>query len=375
MIKRNVWAEIDLLAIAHNIKETKNVLERDVKLCAVVKANAYGHGAIPVAKAAVEAGADFLAVAMTQEALELRLAGVEVPIIILGSLTMGHEETVVEYDIRQAVYDLKSAKALSVAAVKLGKTAKIHLVIETGMNRIGCKVSEAGDLALAIANLPNVEVEGAFSHFAKADAEDKTYMQKQYNTFVEAMKNIESKGVNIPIKHIANSAAITEAPETHMNMVRQGITLYGLWPSNEVKHNVEYKPVMSLKTKIAFIKETLAGEKVGYGCSYETVRNTKIATLPLGYADGISRQLSNKGYVVIKGCKAPIVGKVCMDQMMVDVTDVPNVAEEDEVLVFGGSEISLDTVAQWMGTINYEVACLLSYRVPRRYVFSYPKKQ
>ena len=371
MIRRNVWAEVDLSAIAHNIKETRKMLQPDTKLCAVVKANAYGHGAIPVAKAAVEAGADFLAVAMTQEALELRLAGIQIPLLILGSLTRGHEETVVEYGISQAVYDLKSAEMLSAAAVKMDKTAKIHLAIETGMNRIGCKVSEAGELALAIANLPNVELEGAFSHFAKADATDKAYMQQQYDVFLKAMKNIEDKGINIPLKHIANSAAITEAPSVHMNMVRQGITLYGLWPSSEVKHKLRYKPVMTLKAKIAFIKETPVGEKVGYGCTYETKRTTKIATLPLGYADGISRKLSNKGFVSIRGCMAPIVGTVCMDQMMVDVTDIPDVEEEDEVIIFGGNEISLDTVAHWMETISYEVACLLSPRVPRKYIFSY----
>jgi len=371
MIIRNVWAEVDLSAIGHNIKETKKVLQPDTKLCAVVKANAYGHGAVPVAKAAIEAGADFLAVAMTQEALELRLAGVDVPILILGALTPGHEETVVEYNISQTVPDFKSAEILSAAAVKKDKVAKIHLVVETGMNRIGCKVSEAGNLAEAIVALPNVELEGVFSHFAKADAEDKTYMQRQYDAFAEAIKNIEAKGVCVPIKHIANSAAITEAPEVHMNMVRQGITLYGLWPSSEVKRSLNYQPVMSLKAKVVFVKEVPAGEKIGYGCTYETTRTTKVATLPLGYADGISRKLSNRGYVSIRGCKAPIVGRVCMDQMMVDITDIPDVTEGDEAIIFGGNEISIDTVAEWMETINYEVLCLLSDRIPRRYVFSY----
>ncbi len=371
MIKRNVWAEVDLSAIGHNIKETKKVLQPDTKLCAVVKANAYGHGAVPVAKAAIEAGADFLAVAMTQEALELRLAGVDVPILILGALTPGHEETVVEYNMSQTVPDLKSAEILSAAAVKRGKIAKIHLVVETGMNRIGCKVSEAGNLAEAVVALPNVELEGVFSHFAKADAEDKTYMQRQYDVFAEAIKNIEAKGICVPIKHIANSAAITEAPEVHMDMVRQGITLYGLWPSSEVKRNLHYQPVMSLKAQVVFVKEVPAGEKIGYGCTYETTRTTKVATLPLGYADGISRKLSNRGYVSIRGCKAPIVGRVCMDQMMVDITDIPDVTEGDEAIIFGGNEISIDTVAEWMETINYEVLCLLSDRIPRRYVFSY----
>jgi alanine racemase len=374
MRARNVWAEVDLSAIAQNVKETKKTLKPGTKLCAVVKADAYGHGAVPVATAALAAGADYLAVSMTQEAIELREAGIMAPILILGALTPGHEKALVENNVTQAVFSLESAQALSAAAIQENKIAKVHLAVDTGMNRIGCRPSEAGELAAAIAALPHVNLEGVFSHFACADEADKTYSQMQKKRFVEALKNIEAKGIDIPIKHLDNSAGITEIPEAHYNMVRQGITLYGWWPSHEVKQCLNLKPVMTLKAEIVFIKDVPVGEKISYGGTFTTQRPTKLATLPLGYADGISRKLSNRGYVSIRGLKAPIVGRVCMDQMMVDVTDIPEVAVGDEAIIFGGGEISLDTVAEWMETINYEVVCLLSTRIPRKYTYQYTIK-
>ena len=374
MRARNVWAEVDLSAIAQNVKETKKTLKPGTKLCAVVKADAYGHGAVPVATAALAAGADYLAVSMTQEAIELREAGIMAPILILGALTPGHEKALVENNVTQAVFSLESAQALSAAAIQENKIAKVHLAVDTGMNRIGCRPSEAGELAAAIAALPHVNLEGVFSHFACADEADKTYSQMQQKRFAEALKNIEAKGIDIPIKHLDNSAGITEIPEAHYNMVRQGITLYGWWPSHEVKQCLNLKPVMTLKAEIVFIKDVPVGEKISYGGTFTTQRPTKLATLPLGYADGISRKLSNRGYVSIRGLKAPIVGRVCMDQMMVDVTDIPEVAVGDEAIIFGGGEISLDTVAEWMETINYEVVCLLSTRIPRKYTYQYTIK-
>ena len=374
MRARNVWAEVDLSAIAHNIKETRAKLETGTKLCAVVKADAYGHGAVPVATAALAAGVDYLAVSMTREAIELREAGIMAPILILGAMTPGHEKVLVDQNITQTVFELKSAQALSAAAIQANKVAKVHLGVDTGMNRIGCRPEEAGELAEAIAALPHVYLEGVFSHFAAADEEDKTYSKKQLAAFRKALAGIADHHVDIPIVHLDNSAGITEIPEAHFNMVRQGITLYGWWPSHEVKQSMNLQPVMTLKAEIVFIKEIPAGEKISYGCTYETKRPTKLATLPLGYADGISRKLSNKGYVSIRGCKAPILGRVCMDQMMVDVTDVPQVQVGDEAIIFGGGEISLDTVAEWMETINYEVVCLLSTRIPRKYIYQYTIK-
>ena len=368
MLLRNAWAEIDLNAVAHNIKEAKKKNVPGTKLCAVVKADAYGHGAVPVAKAALAAGADFLAVALLQEAIELRDADIDAPILILGALQEEYAEETVFYGVSQALFTLASAKALSAAAVKLGKKAKVHLAIETGMNRIGVLPEYAGEFAAQVRALPGIEIEGVFSHFAMADAKDKAYCREQYAKFQKALFQISAQGIEIPIKHISNSATISEVPEMQLDMVRQGITLYGLWPSEDVEHCLDYQPVMKLKTKIAFIKQIEPGETVGYGRTFTAERTMKIATLPLGYADGISRQLSNRGYVLIRGQKAPIVGRVCMDQFMVDVTEISEVAIGDEVLVFGGQEMPIEQVAEWMDTISYEVLCVISKRVPRIYI-------
>lgn len=368
---RNVWAEVDLSAIAHNVQVTRKVLKPGTKICAVVKADAYGHGAVPVATAALAAGVNYLAVSMTQEAVELREAGIMAPILILGTMTPEHEKAIVDYKITQTVYDLTTAQALSAMALQENKTVKVHLAVDTGMNRIGCRPSEAADLAEAISHLPHVELEGLFSHFATADETNKDYAQHQVALFNQAVESIKARGIEIPLIHLDNSAGITEMPGTEFNMVRQGITLYGWWPSKEVKQCLDIRPVMSLKAEVVFVKQVPAGEKVSYGCTYETKEPTLIATLPLGYADGVSRKLSNKGYVSIRGYKAPIIGRICMDQFMVDVTHVPNVHAGDEAVIFGDGAISLDQVADWCGTIGYEVLCLLSTRIPRKYTYHY----
>ena len=368
MFLRNAWAEIDLNAIAHNIKEAKKKINEGTKLCAVVKADAYGHGAVQVAKTALTAGADFLAVALLQEAIELRQAEIKAPILILGALQEEGAEETVSYEIRQALFTLRSAELLSAAAVKLGKKAKVHLVIETGMNRIGVAPEQAGELAAAVAAMPGIEIEGCFSHFATADIKNKHYCHEQFDRFKQALTAIEAKGIAIPIKHIANSAAISEVPEMQLDMVRQGITLYGMWPSDEVVRSLNYEAAMKLKTKVIFIKQIEQGETVGYGRTFTADRPAKIATLPLGYADGISRKVSNEGYVLVKGKKAPIVGRVCMDQFMIDVTDIENIEIGDEVLVFGSKELSADKVAEWTETISYEVLCAVSKRIPRIYI-------
>ncbi|MGL5206071.1 MAG: alanine racemase [Acidaminococcaceae bacterium] len=368
MFLRNAWAEIDLDAIAHNIKEAKKKINANTKLCAVVKADAYGHGAVPVAKAALTAGADFLAVALLQEAIELRQAAINAPILILGALQEECAEETVSNEISQSLFTLRSAELLSAAAVKLGKKAKVHLAIETGMNRIGIVPEQAGAFAAEVSSLPGIEIEGVFSHFALADARDKTFCREQYAKFQKALFQIEERKIAIPIKHISNSATISELPEMQLDMVRQGITLYGLWPSEDVERCLDYQPVMKLKAKITFVKQIESGETVGYGRTFKADRPTKVATLPLGYADGISRKVSNKGYVLLKGKKAPIVGRVCMDQFMIDVTDIENVEIGDEVLIFGSKELSADNVAEWTETISYEVLCAVSNRIPRVYI-------
>ncbi|MBS5518867.1 MAG: alanine racemase [Acidaminococcus sp.] len=374
MRARNVWAEVDLSAIAHNVQVTRKALKPGTKICAVVKADAYGHGAVPVATAALAAGVNYLAVSMTQEALELREAGIMAPILILGTMTEEHEKALVDYNITQTVYDLAVAQELSAAALQENKVAKVHLAVDTGMNRIGCRPEEAANLAEAISKLPHVELEGMFSHFASADEMDKSFAESQYRKFMEADRAIKDRGIQIPLVHIDNSAGITEMKHTECDMVRQGITLYGLWPSDDVERCLDLKPALSLKAEVVFVKDVPAGEKIGYGCTYETKAPMKVATIPLGYADGYSRALSNRGYITIRGYKAPVVGRICMDQFMVDVTNVPGVHKGDEAVIFGPGGVSLDQMAKWVGTIPYELMCLLSTRVPRKYTYTYTIK-
>lgn len=367
-IERGAWAEINLDAVAHNVQAAKANLKPTTKLCAVVKADAYGHGAVRVAQEAVRNGADFLAVALLQEAVKLRDAGIDTPILILGAMLPEVAELVVRYDISQAVFDEERLYALNAAALKLHTKAKIHIKIDTGMHRIGLHVKEAGRFARLAASLPGITIEGVFSHFATADADDKEYAAYQFARFQEALQLIEAEGVHIPIRHIANSAALTELQEYQLDMVRQGITLYGLHPAHMIDCYKDFEPVMTVKTKVAFVKELPAGETIGYGRTYTLKRKSVIATVPLGYADGISRRLSNKGYMLINGEKAPIIGRVCMDQTMLDVTDIPGVKLGDEVTVFGGRELPMELVAEWADTICYEIVCAVSPRVPREYV-------
>lgn len=367
MAKRGAWAEIDLSALEHNIKEIKGCVKNGAKFCAVVKADAYGHGAIAVARKAVELGADYLAVAVLSEAVELRQAGFTVPILILGATQLDEADTVVDYDVTQAVFTLGAAKALSEAAVRRGKVAKVHLVTDTGMGRIGVRPEAAGELAMAVSALPNIEVEGMFSHFALSDARDKSYAQEQFERFKVAMNSVEAAGIRLKIRHIANSAAILELPETHLDMVRAGIILYGLWPSDEVEHVIDLKPLMSVKARITFLKAQHIGETVSYGRTWAPERESLLATLPLGYADGYSRLYAGKARVALKGRQLPVVGRICMDQCMVDVTDAGEVKLGDTVTVLGGKELSADVLAGWLGTINYEVVCMMSPRLPRVY--------
>lgn len=368
VVLRNVWAEIDLRAVAHNVREAKKKIVPSTKLCAVVKADAYGHGAVPVAKTALAAGAEFLAVALLQEGVELREAGIRAPILVLGALQEELAEETVVYGLSQALFTAKSAQALSRAAVKTGKPARIHIAVETGMNRIGIAPEQAGAFAAEIAALPGIELEGVFSHLAAADCADKDFCRDQYARFKKALFEIRAAGIEIKLQHIANSAAIIDLPELQLDMVRQGITLYGLWPSAEVRHNHDFRPVMKLKTRVVFVKEIGAGETVSYGGTFKARKTTLVATLPVGYADGVRRLLSNKGQVIVRGCKAPIIGRICMDQLMIDVSNVEGVVVGDEVVLFGDKELSADQFAEWSDTISYEVVCAVSRRVPRVYL-------
>lgn len=368
MFERPVWAEIDLEAIAHNVQQIKRKVKPGAQFCAVVKADGYGHGAVAVARTVLDNGADRLAVAILNEALELRKAGFTVPILIIGYTPPHQAGLLVENGIAQTIFSMDVAEALSQAAVTAGRKAKVHLKIDTGMSRIGIRPEDAGEFAAAVAALPGIEIEGVFSHFATADSKDKTYAWEQFDKFKKALALIEAKGISIPIRHIANSAATLEMPETHLDMVRPGIILYGLWPSDEVQQDIELKPAMKFKARVSYVKELPARISISYGRTYYTDKDSCIATIPVGYADGWSRLLAGKASVVIAGRRAPLVGRVCMDQCMVDVTAIPGVKPDDEVLLFGGKDLPVEEVAEKLGTINYEVVCMVSKRVPRYYV-------
>ncbi len=366
-MNRDVYAEINLSAIRHNFTEIRRHIQPTAKLCAVVKANAYGHGAVEVSKIAVECGADFLAVATVDEALELRRAGFNQPILILGLIPNDAVKISVENKITLTVSDFDLAEKISDAAVKFGTIAKVHLAIETGMGRIGISPAAAVDIAAQIDSLPNVELEGLFTHFADADTLDKTFTLNQLEIFKSTAEKIRDIGVDVKICHIAESAAILELPAAHLDMVRAGIISYGFYPSNEVKRTIALKPAMKLVARIVYIKKIAKGTSIGYGREFIAARDSIIATLPIGYADGYVRAYKNF-HVEINGQIAPIAGRVCMDQFMIDVTEIPNVKIGDEVILFGSELITGDDAAKHLNTINYEVTCLISNRVPRIYV-------
>lgn len=367
---RGTRAVVNLDAIVNNIKVARRNLNEGTKLCAVVKANAYGHGAIPVAIACIEAGVDYFAVALVQEGIELREAGITKPILVLGAMPARPEiaDLCVKYDISHAVFDEERLQLLNEAGRRQGKTAKIHIAIDTGMHRIGVKVEEAAAFAKKVLALDFIESEGAFSHFSAADVEDKGYAEFQFGQYTKAVQAMEAAGLRIPIKHICNSAGIAELPQYQMDMVRMGITLYGSLPSDITEPYKDYRPVMVFKTQVAFVKTLPVGRDIGYGRTFTTQKDSVIATVPVGYADGVSRHLSNKGCMVVRGKRAPIVGRVCMDQIMLDVTDIPDVAVGDDVIVYGGPELPAEEVAATAGTISYEMFCVLHPRIPRIYV-------
>jgi alanine racemase len=369
---RPVWAEVDLDKLAHNMREIRRVAQSK-DIIAVIKADGYGHGALDIAPTLLDNGATRIAVAVLNEAVELRRGGIEEPIMVLGFTPPSLIDMLIRYDIEQTVYSYDLAKEISIVACKKNKIAKIHVALDTGMGRIGfLPDNESVEEVYKISKLPNIIIEGLFSHFSSADEKDKTYTNYQlenYNCFYERLKQ---KGVNINIRHIANSAAIVDMPESHFEAVRPGVILYGYYPSDEIfKEKIELKPVMSLKTNIVHIKKLPSGEYISYGRKFKTSKESIIATLPVGYADGYTRLLFNKAKVIINGSFAPVIGRICMDQCMVDVTDIPDVKLGDEVILMGQQEdleFTADHIADLIGTINYEVTCMISKRVPRVYL-------
>lgn len=368
------WAEINLDNIEHNVREVARIVGKMTEIMAVVKADAYGHGVFETVPTLLENGAGRLAVSMLDEAIQLREFGVKVPILVLGYTDPSRAEDIIRYNITQTVFSHELAKALSDAAVKLGKPAKIHIKIDTGMSRVGFMpgYSAVKDV-VRISELPGIIIEGLFSHFASADEAEREYTMLQFERFESIVQELNRIGILIPVKHIANSAAIIQYPNFHLNMVRPGIILYGLYPSDEVdKSVIDLRPAMELKAKVVLVKEVEAGTPVSYGRTFITKRKTRIATLPIGYADGYSRLLSNRGRVLIHGQYAPVIGNICMDQCMVDVTDIKGeVKTGDEAVIFGvqgSSRITVEEIAKLCNTINYEIVCLIGKRIPRVYL-------
>ncbi|WP_105615010.1 alanine racemase [Vallitalea okinawensis] len=368
-----VMAEVDLNAIAHNIDEIRRIIPRDTELMAVVKADAYGHGVFGICNTLLENCVDRLAVAILDEGVQLRKQGINLPILILGYTPEVFSDKIVEYDLIQTVFTYSMARSISEVAYKLGKKAKIHIKIDTGMGRIGflCNDQAINEIE-QIYKLPHLDIEGMFTHFSKADEEDKSFTVNQINQFNAFNQRLEERGIHIPIKHAANSAAILDVGDSHFNMVRAGIILYGLYPSEFTnKDLIRLQPAMTLKTHVIFIKDVDQGTPISYGGTYLTPCKKKIATIPVGYGDGYSRLLSSKGGVLVHNEFAPIIGRICMDQFMIDVTHIKDIKVGDEVVLFGrqGDQmISFEDIASLMGTINYEVICMVGKRVPRGYL-------
>ena len=378
---KRTWVEIDLDALKHNMEIIRKFTAPNAKIMGVVKADAYGHGVVPIAESILQNGADWLAVSMLDEAIEIKNAGITAPVLILSDNEPECAETIVKNNIRQGVYSMEAAEKLSAAAVKLGKKAKIHLKVDTGMGRVGFAPQETPDIAEKISQMPSLEIEGIFTHFAVADEyseESNAYTKMQYETFCAVCEKIEKeKHIDIPIKHAANSAAILRFKHMHLDMVRAGIILYGLWPSEETKREgAEFKAVMTMKSVVSYVKEIEKGACVSYGCTYRAQDKITVATIPVGYADGYMRVVSNKGFVYHErsGQKLPIIGRICMDQMMVDASlakSCGGILPGDKVVLFGDYDgenkrfPTAEGIAKLAGTINYEISCAVTRRVPK----------
>jgi len=372
---RPTRVEIDLNAIAHNIQAIRRKVGGGVKIMAVVKADGYGHGATEVAKVALQSGAEWLGVAIPEEGIELRSSGIEAPILVLG-LTPPHEvREIITHDLSQTVSTTELAEALSTEAQQLGKVAKVHVKVDTGMSRIGVPPEDAVNFVKQLSQLKAVEIEGIFTHFSVSDSiddsKDRKFTESQIGKFKQVIARLEDNEIQIPIKHAANSAGVLNFPSSYFDMVRPGIMMYGLYYSREAAVAENLQPAMSFKTAIIHLKTVPPETSISYGRTFITEKESIIATLPVGYADGYNRLLSNKGEVLVKGRRAPIVGRVCMDMTMIDVSHLPEVKMGDEVVLFGqqgDAEIPMDEIADKTNTIINEVACSIGKRVPRVYL-------
>ena len=387
---RPTWAEIDINSLKSNFLQVKRIVGKDVGVISVVKADAYGHGSVNVSKALIESGTNLLGVATVEEALELRDSGIDAPILLLGGIQPDEVEAMVKNNLIPSLFSLASAHAINTYAEKIGKKVRYHLKVDTGMSRLGVCVGEICDFLENLLNFRNLELEGVFTHFANADLNSSEPTLEQISVFNVMLSLINQAGLNPQYIHSANSAAIQRFPESHMNLVRPGIMLYGAGRMGACgepfdrstastssgltaqdipcRTNFELKPVMKLKTRITQLKRITAGTPVSYGGTFIASRPSIIATLPIGYADGYMRRLSNRARVSIRGFTAPVVGTVCMDMTMVDSTEVPGVMAGDEVVLFGDEMVSAEDVARWADTIPYEIFSITGKRVPRVYI-------
>ncbi len=367
---RPTVAEIDLKALAFNYRQISKRIPRGVKILAVVKANAYGHGALPISLRLEKLGVEYLGVAISDEGVELRKGGVKAPILIFGGIYQEDTDQVIRYHLTPVVFDIESLKRLSEAAERQKKKVKVHLKVDTGMGRLGIPFDLFSSLLKEVQKFPRIEIEGILSHFSMTDGEE-AYTSHQWGKFQEALEMAREMGIFSRYLHMASSATLTAFPDYSGNLVRPGIMLYGSYPSPVFENLIKLKPVLTLKTRIHFLKSVPPGSRISYGGTFVTKRESLIATLPIGYADGYSCHLSNRGEALIRGRRVPVIGRVCMDLTMVDVTDIPKVSAGDEAILIGrqGRErITVDEIAKKIGSIPYEVLCLVGRRVPRVYM-------
>lgn len=394
-----VWVEVDLGAVARNYEQLKLILGPGHDLMPVVKSNAYGHGLLPVARTVVDCGARSLGVATLEEALALRHAGLPASVVVLGPVLPERTGEALAHDVTLAVFDVATARAVSDEAVRSGGRVKVHVKIDTGLGRLSVTADQAVPFVQALRDMDGLDLQGIYTHLADAEGIDQSMTVRQYLNFKAVLESLEAAGVHVPMRHVSGSAAGMLMPELRYDYVRAGIALYGLWPSEETRllmlsrgqdllhllSDVEVQmrgvkllsrilqPALQFKTRIAQVKDVPAGWSIGYGCTYKTRRATRAAVLPLGYAEGLDRHLSNSGHVLVRGQRAPIVGRVCMNMTVVDVTDIPEAATNDEVVIIGTQgeqEITAEEVAEKIGTINYEVVTRIRWDLPRIYTLA-----
>lgn len=365
------WAEVDLDAIAYNTRQIKQWIGEKTELMAVVKGDGYGHGAVMVAKTALQNGATRLATARVDEAIQLRQAGIAAPIFVLGYVPIEEMEAVVRWRIDAPIMHWDIAVALSQLSSNAGVVTPVHVKVDTGMGRFGLMPDEVPGFVERILTLPGLRFEGLYTQFATADEKDKAYTYQQFAIYKQVLQKLQDKGISVPTRHVANSPTTLDLPEAHLDMVRCGTVIYGLYPSRDVDHSIPLKPALTLKSRVARLQTLPAGWGVSYGRTYIPEKPIRAALIPLGFGDGFRRALSNIGYVLIRGKRAPVIGRICMDQCIVNVSDIPEVERDDEVVLIGkqgDEEISADLMAETLHSIHYEVLTAISARVPRVYI-------